>query len=215
MDILAASGIYEILNTVNGKRYVGSATRLRKRFAAHRRELRKGIHHSSKLQRAWHKYGEASFVFRPLLVCVPKDLIFYEDHCFAGYQPEYNICKTAGSSLGVKPSDETRAKLSATRLGKPKSEEHCAKLSVANLGKKRSPETCANIAAAGRGNQNALGKNLGNQTFLGKTHSQESCTKMSVAHVGKIHSQETRAKMSIAQVARRQRELVAYYEASQ
>jgi predicted GIY-YIG superfamily endonuclease len=58
-----AHGIYMILNCVNGKLYIGCATYLRKRKAAHRCELSKGEHHSEHLQRAWKKYGERAFEF--------------------------------------------------------------------------------------------------------------------------------------------------------
>ena len=33
------------------------------RLCEHRCELRKNIHHNPKLQRAWNKYGERSFIF--------------------------------------------------------------------------------------------------------------------------------------------------------
>lgn len=51
----ASSGIYEIVNTINGKRYVGSAVSLKRRWVDHRRDLRAGKHHSRHLQNAWAK----------------------------------------------------------------------------------------------------------------------------------------------------------------
>lgn len=56
-------GIYKIINTHNGKFYVGSAVKFERRFAMHRWQLRKGTHVNAHLQRAWNKYGEAAFVF--------------------------------------------------------------------------------------------------------------------------------------------------------
>ena len=56
-------GIYEIRNIENNKFYVGSSVHILRRFGDHKRELRKNKHHCIKLQRAWNKYGESSFVF--------------------------------------------------------------------------------------------------------------------------------------------------------
>ena len=58
-----ASGIYHIVNTNNGRAYVGSAVHLVNRWATHRRDLRKGDHRNSYLQRAWLKHGEEAFKF--------------------------------------------------------------------------------------------------------------------------------------------------------
>ena len=46
------AGVYEILNVVSGKRYIGSSVDLRKRFRVHRLALNRGAHHSAFLQRA-------------------------------------------------------------------------------------------------------------------------------------------------------------------
>lgn len=57
-------GIYAIENLVNGKLYIGSSVNVNKRKNEHFNKLRKGIHHSRHLQRAFNKYGEISFIFR-------------------------------------------------------------------------------------------------------------------------------------------------------
>ena len=51
------SGIYEILNTANGKRYIGSAVHFARRWYLHCWKLNRGEHHSAKLQNAWNKHG--------------------------------------------------------------------------------------------------------------------------------------------------------------
>ena len=53
--------IYHIVNKENGKMYIGKAIDIRRRIQQHFSELRKGSHHSTKLQRAFNKYGENSF----------------------------------------------------------------------------------------------------------------------------------------------------------
>lgn len=53
--------VYAIVNTNNGKRYYGSSRGVRRRMWTHLLHLRNGTHHSIALQRAFVKYGEASF----------------------------------------------------------------------------------------------------------------------------------------------------------
>ena len=49
--MIQQSGIYEILNTVNGKRYIGSAVNLAKRWKEHRTGLNRKDHANQILQR--------------------------------------------------------------------------------------------------------------------------------------------------------------------
>ena len=113
MSGACASGVYEIANLVNGKRYIGSATNFRGRWNVHRSDLRKGKHHSKKLQHAWNKYGAEAFRFGPLLLCSKPNLIFFEQRCLDGLRPEYNIATVAGSILGMKLSPERIEKAAA------------------------------------------------------------------------------------------------------
>lgn len=157
---LNRSGVYQILNLVNGKRYIGSAKCLYRRFHVHRRGLMRGLHHCRYLQAAWNKYGESAFRFEPLLICSAGNAVFYEQRAIDAYAPEYNIAKIAGSCLGVRHSEETRAKRSLLNmgnkfgLGRPPSERARAAVAAANRrrkGFKRSPQAIAASAAAHRG----------------------------------------------------------------
>lgn len=124
-----SSGIYQILNLVNGKRYIGSAVRFRTRWAAHRHQLRNGFHHSRHLQSAWNKYGEDSFEFSVIELCEKSDLIAREQfHLDQGFQ--YNQSPTAGSPLGVKWSLAARLSASRRRAGVAKSDDHVEKMRV-------------------------------------------------------------------------------------
>ena len=107
------SGVYEIVNKATGKRYVGSAKRFKSRWKAHVTELRGNRHHAPYLQRSWNKYGEDAFEFRKLLVCSRQNLLLYEQILMDGLNPEYNVCKVAGSRLGVRL---TRAQVNAKLL---------------------------------------------------------------------------------------------------
>ena len=55
--------IYEIRNTKNGKRYIGRTNNPQRRKSTHFNDLRKEKHINGKLQNAFNKYGEKSFVF--------------------------------------------------------------------------------------------------------------------------------------------------------
>jgi group I intron endonuclease len=113
-------GIYRIRNIVNDKCYIGSAAGkgFNNRWNLHLNQLHDEKHHSAYLQRAWSKYNESSFVFEILLYCDPKNCLMYEQVYLDVYQPEYNICKVAGSSLGRSCSDTTKNKISQANKGK-------------------------------------------------------------------------------------------------
>lgn len=100
-------GIYEIVNRVNGKRYVGQSLNIEKRWSYHRQDLTRGNHHSAYLQRSWDKYGEASFLFIIINECEPEEMNDLEQHEI-NKKSEYNNSKTAGSPRGVKHTKETR-----------------------------------------------------------------------------------------------------------
>lgn len=150
---MAESGIYEIVNLVNGKRYVGSAVDKDLRWRQHRNALRRGDHPNVHLQRAWAKDGEQSFVFRMIEVCEPAQLIEREQvHIDA--RADYNICPNAGSSLGRRHSEGTRAKISEKKRGQkmaPRTDEHRANISKALRGKSMNPSSIAKMAETKRG----------------------------------------------------------------
>ena len=72
------SGVYQIYNTVNGKRYIGSSIHIEQRFKEHLRNLRANKHVNANLQSAWNKYGEHSFVFEEVELCEPDQCLKVE-----------------------------------------------------------------------------------------------------------------------------------------
>lgn len=131
-----AGYVYAIENTVNGHRYIGSTTNYKSRWHTHRSTLRRGIHHSFILQKAWNKYGAQAFEFKLLLVC-PKDQRIEYENLLMPLQ-HYNVLRTAKESLvrgGWHHSDEFKAKLSVLHLGKTLTSEHRAKLSLHRKGR--------------------------------------------------------------------------------
>ena len=115
------SGIYEIVNLVTGKRYIGSAINIKERWEKHKYRLRNDNHHSIKLQRSWNKHGEDGFEFNILHECDKEQLLFCEQNWieFYGIDNLYNICPTAGSNLGRKWSEEIKRKYQIANGGYP------------------------------------------------------------------------------------------------
>jgi len=73
------SGVYQIINLVNGKCYIGSSVNIKKRWAEHIANLQRGTHHCQHLQRAWNKYGESNFDFEMIELLPPiVSLVVYD-----------------------------------------------------------------------------------------------------------------------------------------
>ena len=216
------SGIYKILNILNGKMYIGSSVSFEQRWTQHRSELRRNKHHSPKLQRAWNKYGEDAFVFSIIEECAPEILEkreqFWMDHYNAYGRHGYNIALVAGRAmLGRNHTDEAKAKISEAQkakqhsLWRKRSDETRAKISEANKGKKLSPETRAKLSEAAKNCSPETRAKLseakkGNQNRLGHKHSDEAKAKMSEAGKGKPKSNETKAKLSASQLGKKHTE---------
>ena len=97
------AGIYQIINNVDGKCYVGSAINLKRRWQDHRKLLRGNRHHCKYLQNAWNKYGEKKFIFEVLEnVYCDNNLIKLEQAWLDFLNPEYNTVKIAGNNSGLK-----------------------------------------------------------------------------------------------------------------
>jgi group I intron endonuclease len=66
---LAFPGIYEIVHTASGKRYIGNSRNVANRIYAHRYALRNNRHFCPYLQNAWNKHGESAFEFKLIERC--------------------------------------------------------------------------------------------------------------------------------------------------
>ena len=206
MNISNQSGIYEILNIVNGKRYIGSAKSLSRRWKEHRRLLERGKHHSQILQRAWDKYGGDAFKFLPILTCAKSMLLFYEQQLLDKVEPEYNVATNASAPMtGKKHTLEALAKISKAStgntysLGTKRSAETCAELSRVKRGVKKSEDHKRKIGDGHRGKtvpEHVRLAMMGNKFALGHVHSVESRALMSKNKTGQTHSAETKALIS-------------------
>lgn len=133
------SGVYHILNTLNGKRYIGSSVDIEKRWRNHLYMLKNGIHHNLHLQRAFNKYGENVFAFEILEIAKKDECIQREQSYLDSIVPKYNFCPTAGSPLGYKHTPETRHKIGEILRGRkkpPRSDEHRHRISEAKMGER-------------------------------------------------------------------------------
>lgn len=77
-DTTKISGIYKIINKINGKYYVGSSDNIlgiRGRWREHTNALNSNSHKNSHLQRSWNKYGKDNFDF-VILEKIPKETLF-------------------------------------------------------------------------------------------------------------------------------------------
>lgn len=80
--------------------------------------------------RALLKYGHRGFRLDVLEYCDPEFVLEREQYYLDLLQPEYNILNTAGSTLGYKHTEETRAILKARQFSdeyKAKLREHLAR----------------------------------------------------------------------------------------
>lgn len=79
------AGVYCLKNRVNGKRYVGSSRRIGTRIKAHISALNNGTHCNRHLQRAWDRYGPASFTVLVLEICNSNECLAIEQQWIDRY----------------------------------------------------------------------------------------------------------------------------------
>lgn len=135
------SGVYQIYNTINGKRYIGSSIHIEQRFKEHLRNLRANRHVNAHLQSAWNKYGEHSFILEEIELCEPDQCLKVEQEYIDYYHAAdrkfgYNIdpyADHAGNTL----SEETRKKISEKAKGRKWSEEMRKKMAIVMNGQKK------------------------------------------------------------------------------
>lgn len=187
------SGIYKILNKINGKFYIGSAVNFKRRFARHQRLLNAKEHPNEHLQNAWNKYWNISFEFIVLqYVENKKDLIRYEQiwldftKCY-DREIGYNICKIANNRTGILHSLLSKAKMSIAAKGRVKSAEWQAKITASITGKKRDPSVGKAQSKRMKGRELSLETRINMaKGQLGRKHSQESKDKRSAKLKGRL-----------------------------
>jgi group I intron endonuclease len=183
MNYPDAAYIYAITNKVNGHMYIGSTVNYTGRWNTHRSTLKRGVHHSFILQKAWDKYGAESFTFSVLLVC-PKDLrIEYEKRLMP--LEHYNVLRTPKETpirASRKHSEQTKQKMSAAHKGKIFTDTHRA--NMADAARKR--VYTEEFAEKAR------------KRMLGNKPNDVTRARLSAANSGRIFSDTHKAKLSEA-----------------
>lgn len=121
IEDLFNTGVYEIVNKINGKKYIGSAAQYDNEIKAklgfyvrwylHLTHLQGegSKHHCSYLQKAWTKYGHENFEFRIIEYCDSNFCLEREQYYLDLYWDTgnlYNLCRYAGSNKDVERTEE-------------------------------------------------------------------------------------------------------------
>lgn len=112
------AGVYQIVNKINNKVYIGGTLDLRERLSNHISELRNNHHHSIYLQRAFNKYGVNNFYFEILDICESNwDIIesieqnYFNIHKENFVKNTYNILNISNRGFSKNHSEETIVKI--------------------------------------------------------------------------------------------------------
>jgi group I intron endonuclease len=201
------SGIYLIINKLNGKYYVGSSKNINYgstcRWRRHITALNDNYHDNDYLQRAWNKYGSEAFVFIILEeIESVKDKLLYHEQKYIDIMDRYmsyNIAPLAkggeilkdgiNCAIGRKHSETTKQCMRIAALKRGVSDEDKKRLSdfMIQMNKTRkgtwhhSEETRRKISESNKG----------------KKRSEEQINKNRLANLGKKHTEEWKVNMSI------------------
>jgi group I intron endonuclease len=182
--------IYKIECLENGKVYIGQTKNLRKRWDEHKYELRKGVHHSTHMQRAWTKFGEENFKFSVIEECSTENADTSEKKWISFYDSAnklkgFNLdlgggtCKELSEESKIKIGIKNKINYHAGVKDLLNSPEAIEKRSKSNTGKKRNEEfrkKMSVIASEKTGSKNS---------FYGRKHTDEYKKKSSERFKGR------------------------------
>ncbi len=148
--------------------YVGSCIgRFSSRRAKHIRDLHRGKHHSAKLQNHYNKYGESDLIFKTVEdIDCSCSLIRAEQRWMDKLNPYFNIRKIAESNLGLKHTEETKAKISAWSRQRRHSDETKKKISEVQKSKIISLDTRERMSQAKIGKKRGPYKTRNNEAII-------------------------------------------------
>lgn len=158
--------VYRIRNVRDNCHYIGSTSRLAKRWQQHLWALRVGRHPNRRLQQAFTENGEHCFVFEIVEIVECRVLLKdREQHYLDSEQPTYNLATLAIGAGGYKHTSEALGKIQVASIRRwartgerqraseaqrksPKAQRAREALHTSNIGAKRSPETRQKISEA-------------------------------------------------------------------
>lgn len=203
------SGIYKIVNKINGKYYVGSSKDINGkdgRWNEHIQVLNRNKHINPHLQNAWNKYGQNNFDFivvenvdePQLLVTEQKYLDIAELEKHKCYNVKFNACggeQTNKESISQKAKERFRNKTNHPMYGKHHSVETKLKIKMANSrpyteiydsDKLKSILLKKSIAFKGK-----------NNPMYGMRHSEKTKLKISLSRTGQKLTDEHKKKIGL------------------
>jgi group I intron endonuclease len=212
------SGIYKIINIINGDFYIGQSTNIERRTKDH---LNPNFLNPSHLARAIRKYGKENFSCEILETCCHEELNSKEYEYIVRCNPKYNVMKDHKLVGVIQHSEETKKtiseKVSTSMMGNKHSVGHGSIPGA--VGKHRSEETRRKISEAQMGNQYGKGRVVSDEVkakmsanMKGRSVSEEARAKISASQKGRVtwmkgkqHSESTKAKMVAAWILRKLR----------
>lgn len=182
--------IYQLLNTVNGKSYIGQTIQtVMDRVYRHRSSTSK-----SAVSNAIKKYGFENFEVISLQECATQEELNAAEEYWVKkldtLSPNgYNL-KDGGGSKG-KATAEAKLKMSIAHKGKPVPEGHRERVSKQFKGRVPSEEHLAKIKETKSNWSDEKKKEVSEKmklNWLGKKHSEESKKKQSIKKLGTKHN---------------------------
>lgn len=179
--------IYQIINTRNDKRYIGSTVSFNHRMSSHIGNLKNNSHDNKYLQKDWNTFSESDFSFSIIENISDKaELLERETYWISEMNKNhqlYNICMIGGSSLGTVHTEETKSLMSKKKKG-------------VYVGRKLTREWKENISKATRGEKSHHWGKRGKETNrFGKKHTQETKKIISDKLSGRVMDEETKKKI--------------------
>lgn len=191
------SGIYRWTNNLNGKSYVGSSINLSKRFNQYfSPKLLSNRRYISLINQALLKYKVDNFSLEILEYCAKESVLDREQLYLNLLKPKYNIYLKAGSPMGFKHSEKSRAIMKTLAERRRHSKETRLKIGASLKGRVLLAETLAKMVnnRTNYKHSDATKEKL-RAKLLGRKFSQETKDKMAISQIGHRHSEETIAKL--------------------
>lgn len=128
------SGVYALVNNINGNAYIGSAVDLYDRMRDYHQARYLANRTSLVVVRAINKYGMENFTLVVLQFTTAEDAVASEQVWLDSHNPEYNVSPTASSTLGVLHTEQGKLKIKQPMTGKARSQEVREAMSIRQTG---------------------------------------------------------------------------------